>query len=434
MSATTMIRGDHVLTMDGRDTVFCPGAVLVRGSDVVWVGPPDEAPVVADEVLDYPFGVILPGLVNAHTHVAMTLFRGLADDLPLMTWLHEHIFPAESKLTGRMVYEGSRLGAAEMLLSGTTCLGDMYLFTKDVARALSEVGIRAVVGEVLYDFPSASYGELPQGFAYTQDLIDAWRDSPLISVAVEPHAVYTCSPDLLTTAGKLAADNGVRLIMHLSETRTEVQACLDKYGRTPVGHLEHLGLLAGNLLIDHGVWVTDEEIELLAKRGVGVAHCPESNHKLGSGVAPVAAMLQAGLTVGLGTDGPTSNNDLDIFGEMQAAALIAKGFSLDPTRLPAGRVLEMATRGGAKALGLEDRIGSLEPGKRADLIVVDMDRPHLTPMYDPVSHLVYAARGSDVVLTMVHGRVLAQGGRLTELDEAEVKARVRDLARQFKPV
>jgi 5-methylthioadenosine/S-adenosylhomocysteine deaminase len=432
MSSTTLIRGGFVLTMDQAATVYSPGAVLVHGSDLAWVGPSDKAPE-ADQVLDYPWGVILPGLVNAHTHVAMTLFRGLADDLPLETWLHDHIFPAEAKLTGQMVYEGSRLGAAEMLLSGTTCLGDMYLFTKDVARALSEVGIRAVVGEVLYDFPSASYGELAQGFSYTQDLIDAWRDHPLISVAVEPHAVYTCSPSLLQKAFQIATDNDVRLIIHLSETEREVQDCREKYGRTPVGHLEHLGLLSDRLLADHCVWVTPEEIDLMAERRVNVAHCPESNHKLGSGIAPVADMLAAGLTVGIGTDGPTSNNDLDIFGEMQAAALIAKGSSLDPTRLPAGQVLAMATRGGAAALGLADEIGSLEAGKRADLIVVDTDRPHLTPLYDPVSHLVYAARGSDVVLTMVHGRVLAAGGRLTELDEQEVKARVREISGQIKP-
>ncbi|MBU0516037.1 MAG: amidohydrolase [Proteobacteria bacterium] len=433
MSSTTLIQGGFVLTMDERETVHSPGAVLVRGADIIWVGPPDGAPLVPDEVLDYPHGVILPGLVNAHTHVAMTLFRGLADDLPLDVWLNDHIFPAESRLTGDMVDAGSRLGAAEMLLSGTTCLGDMYLFTKDVARALGEVGIRAVVGEVLYDFPSASYGELPQGYEYTQGLIDEWQDHPLISVAVEPHAVYTCSPELLQNAHRLAADNDVRLIIHLSETQKEVRDCLAKFGRTPVGHLENLGLLSDRLLVDHCVWVTPEEIELLARRRVNVAHCPESNHKLGSGIAPIADMLAAGLTVGIGTDGPTSNNDLDLFSEMQAAALIAKGFSLDPTKLPAGQVLAMATRGGAAALGLFDQIGSLEVGKRADLIVVDTDRPHLTPMYDPVSHLVYAARGSDVVLTMVHGRVLARDSHLTSLDIEEVKARVRRIARQIRP-
>ena len=433
MADSTLITGDVVLTMDPQESVFEPGGVLVKGSHVAWVGPADKAPREPDRTIDAGRAIILPGLVNAHTHLAMTVFRGLADDLPLDVWLTEHIFPAEQKLTGQMVYQGARLAAAEMILGGTTCCHDMYLFSREVGPALDQAGIRALIGEVLYDFPSPSYGPIQAGFEYTRALIDEYSAHPRIKVAVQPHAVYTCSPDLLAKVAELADEKDVPVVIHLSETKREVDDCLDKYGKTPVWHLEEVGLLNRRLLVAHAVVLDDIEIALLAKKDVKVAHCPQSNLKLASGMARVADLVAAGVIVGIGTDGPASNNDLDMFEETRTAALLTKGKSLDPTLIPAAKALEMATIDGARALGLGEVTGSLETGKRADLVAIDIDRPHLTPMYDPVSHLVYAAKAADVTLTMVDGRVLMQDRRLLDMDLDEIIAQAREIAEQIKP-
>jgi len=429
--ASLLITGAWVLTQNEAREVVAPGAVAIRGAEIAAVGPKAalSARFAPERVLDYPQGLIIPGLINAHTHAAMSLFRGLADDLPLETWLNSYIFPAESLLTGEFVYWGARLAIAEMLLSGTTTFCDMYLFADAVARAAAETGIRAVVGEVLYDFPSPNYGPAAAGLAFSEELCRAWRDHPRVSVAIQPHAVYTCSPELLQQCGQLAAGYDRRLIIHLAETDREVKDCQARYGATPVAHLHRLGLLSQRLLADHAVVLTEADQELLADAGAGVAHCPESNTKLASGLAPVVDLLRRGVPVGLGTDGCASNNNLDLIQEMDSAAKLQKLRYLDPTVLPAAAALDLATRGSARVLGLEGRVGALSPGMMADLVVLDLDQPHLTPLYDPYSHLVYAAGGGDVQTVVVHGQVVVQDRRLLTFDLKETLARTRELAR-----
>lgn len=429
-----LIAGAWVVTMNAGLEVFAPGAVAVKGEEIVSVGPAEDlkARFRAGQVLDYPQGLILPGLINAHTHAAMALFRGLADDLPLEDWLNSHIFPAERHLDRQFVYWGTKLAVAEMLLSGTTTFCDMYLFADAVARAVAETGIRAVIGEVLYDFPSPNYGPPAEGLRFSEELCRTYQAHPRIRVAIQPHAVYTCSPDLLQQCGDLAARLQVPLIIHLSETHKEVAYCRTAYGSTPVKHLYNLGLLTRRLVADHAVVLTEEDMELLAASGARVAHCPESNMKLASGIAPVTALLAKGVPVGLGTDGCASNNNLDMLQEMDTAAKLQKVHHLDPTALPAVQALTLATRGSAQVLGLEQEVGSLAPGRKADLIVIDLDQPHLTPLYDPYSHLVYAAGGADVQTVMVHGRILVQDRELLAFDLEETMAKARELAGRVK--
>lgn len=429
-SVSHLLIGAWVVTLNEAWEVFSPGAVALQGEEIMAVGPAAELNrrYRAHRVLDYPDGLILPGLVNAHTHAAMTLFRGLADDLPLEDWLNSHIFPAERHLDREFVYWGTKLAVAEMLLSGTTTFCDMYLFADAAARAAAETGIRAVVGEVLYDFPSPNYGPPAEGLRFSQELCRTYQGHPRVSVAIQPHAVYTCSPDLLQQCGDLAASLRVPLIIHLSETHKEVAYCRTAYGATPVRHLYNLGLLNRHLLADHAVVLTEEDMDLLAATGAGVAHCPESNMKLASGIAPVAELLAKNVPVGLGTDGCASNNNLDMLQEMDTAAKLQKVHHLDPTALPASQTLALATRGSAKVLGLEKEVGSLSPGLKADLVVIDLNQPHLTPLYDPYSHLVYAASGADVQTVVVHGQIVVQDKKLTAFDLEETLAKARELA------
>jgi len=414
--------------------VFAPGAVAVRDSHIVAAGPQEELAnrFAAKRVLDYPQGLILPGLINAHTHAAMSLFRGLADDLPLEEWLNSHIFPAERHLDRDFVYWGTKLAVAEMLLSGTTTFCDMYLFTDAVAQAVVDTGIRAVLGEVLYDFPSPNYGSPDNGLKFTEELCRTYQGHPRVRLSVQPHAVYTCSPDLLTKSMALADRYGTRWIIHLAETQREVADCLERYGATPVEHLHRLGLLKENTVADHAVALTEEDMELLAASGAGVVHCPESNMKLASGIAPVTDLLARGVPVGLGTDGCASNNNLDLLSELDTAAKLAKVRRLDPTALPAREALALATRQGARVLGLEKEVGTLTPGLKADLVVIDLDQPHLTPLYDPYSHLVYAATGADVQTVVVEGRVLVENRQLLAFDLPETLTRARELAGRVK--
>jgi 5-methylthioadenosine/S-adenosylhomocysteine deaminase len=426
-----LVRNGQVLTLNPRREIIHDGAVAIQGDHIVAVA---AATAMDDrqarKVVNARGGIIIPGLVNTHTHAAMTLFRGLADDLPLMNWLNDHIFPAEAALNHHKVYSSALLACAEMIQSGTTTFCDMYLFEDAVARAARQAGMRAVVGEVLFDFPSPNYGPIAEGFAYTQDLIEAYRQDPLISVAVEPHSPYLCSPEVLQRASDLAQRHQTPLVIHLSETAEEVETIRQRYGLTPVRHLERLGVLGPNLLACHCVALTAEDIRLLKRHEVKVSHNPESNMKLASGIAPVPQLLAAGVCVGLGTDGAASNNNLDLFLEMDTAAKLHKVQRLDPTVLDADTVLRMATLDAARALGLSDRIGSIEPGKKADLIVVDTRRPHLVPMYHPASQLVYAAKGSDVTTVIINGRVVMEDGRVLTFDVEQAMAEVNRLALQ----
>jgi 5-methylthioadenosine/S-adenosylhomocysteine deaminase len=426
-----LLLNGRVLTLDDRDQRFDPGGVAVANGEIVAVGPGEaiQAAFHASKTLNVTGCVVMPGLINAHTHAAMTIFRGLADDLPLMDWLHQHIFPAERKLTEEWVYWGTLLACAEMILSGTTTFCDMYLFEHKVAEAARDAGMRALVGEVLYDFPSPNYGPIESGIEFTESLIHQWQGDPLVRIAVEPHALYTCSPPVLERCFELAKRCRVPLVVHVSENEAEVEEIVKRYGRRPVAHLESLGMLSPHFIADHCVALDNHDMDLLAQRGVQVVHNPESNMKLASGIAPVPRLLEMGVNVALGTDGCASNNDLDLFGEMDTCAKLHKAATLDPTALPAATVLRMATRNGAKALGWEGQSGELSPGKLADIIVVDFDQPHLTPLYEPKSHLVYAARGSDVRHSIIHGRLVMEDRRLLTMDCDEVMARVRTFAR-----
>ena len=424
-----ILTGRTLVTMDKEQPLIEEGGLAIAGDTIVAVGAAGDllAQYQGATILAEPHGLIMPGLVNVHTHAAMALFRGLADDLPLMQWLQDYIFPVEATLSGELVYQGTLLSLCEMIRSGTTSFCDMYLFAADVARAAAQSGMRAWIGEVLYDFPSPNYGVLENGFAYTRDLLAQYREHPLITITLDPHAVYTCSPNLLTRLGAMARDEGALYVIHLSENEEEVRTCRERYGCSPVAHLESLGLLGPHVVADHCVVLSEAEIALLAERQVKVAHCPESNLKLASGIAPVVQMLAAGITVGIGTDGSASNNDVDMFGEMNTAAKIHKLAHMDPTVMNAATCLHAATLGGAAVLGAEGRTGSLAPGKKADCIVLDLNQPHLTPMYHPASHLVYAARGGDVLHSVINGRLVMRDRQILTLDEADILARIAEI-------
>jgi 5-methylthioadenosine/S-adenosylhomocysteine deaminase len=379
--------------------------------------------------------IVAPGLVNAHGHAAMTLLRGVADDMELMDWLQNYIFPAEGgTVSEEFVRVGVRLAAMEMIRSGTTTFVDMYYFEQVAAEVVDEVGMRALLGETVIGFPVPDAADPDAALAYTRAFMQRWQDHPRITPAVAPHSPYTVEPETLRAAAALAREFGMPILIHLAETGDEVAQVAERFGVTPTGHLADLGLLGSDVVGAHGIWVDDGDIELLADTGTSLVHNPESNMKLSSGTMPVPALREAGVAVGLGTDGAASNNDLDMFGAMLVAALLQKHATGDPTALGAEAVLSMATIDGARALGLDDRVGSIEVGKRADVIVVDGDAPDLVPRYDPVSHLVYAARGGDVKATIVDGRVLFEGGDYATLDPDQTLADARRLAEQIRSV
>ncbi|MFC1814237.1 amidohydrolase family protein, partial [Thermodesulfobacteriota bacterium] len=373
--ADIIVNNGTILTMDSTNTVLENAFLSISGEEITHIGNQDPTAFKAGKIIDAEGGLILPGLVNAHTHAAMSLFRGLADDLPLMDWLNNYIFPVENRMDADFVYTGTLLALAEMIMSGTTTFCDMYLFEDEVAKAAQKAGVRCLAGEVLYDFPSPNYGPVAKGLEYTESLILKWKDDPVVSIAVEPHSLYTCSPELLADANALALRYRVPLIIHVAETLSEIGEIKEKYDKAPVEHLEALGLLGPHLIADHCVHLQTPDIQTLANHGVKVVHNPESNMKLASGVAPVPELLSRGVTVGLGTDGCASNNNLDLFSEMDMAAKLHKVHTMDPTVMDALSVLKMATIEGAKALGFGDITGSLEKGKKADIIVIDTHKP-----------------------------------------------------------
>ncbi len=427
--ADLLLINGSLLTLSGTLETFSSGAVAIAGGKIAAIGESSEVKknFEAEKTIDAGGCLIMPGLVNAHTHAAMTCYRGMADDLPLIDWLNCYIFPAESKSDGDQVYWSTLLACAEMIRSGTTTFDDMYLFEDRVAQAAKEAGMRALVGEVLYDFPSPNYGPREKGLEYTEALIRRWENDPLISIAVEPHALYTCSPWLLQRCRDLADRYGVPLITHLAESQSELEEVSRKYGRTPVNQMESLGLLSSNLIACHCVWLKGAEMDLLARRGVRVAHNPESNMKLASGVAPVPELLARGVAVGLGTDGCASNNNLDLFQEMDSAAKLHKVHRLDPTVMPSSVVLNMATLGSARVLGMEKDIGSLEVGKKADIIILNLQSPHLQPVYNIVSQLVYSATGADVRDVIIDGQLVMQNRRLLTLDEETILEKTQEM-------
>ena len=411
------------------------GYIAIKDYKITALGPMSELADAreAEKIIDAVGRLVMPGLVNCHTHAPMTLFRGLADDLPLMVWLQEHIFPAEAKsVNPEMVYWCTKLAAAEMILSGTTTVADGYFLEDSVADAFIECGIRSVAAQGVIDFPAPGVPDPGQNVAIAAEFIERWQSrNSLLIPAVFCHSPYTCSPETLKRAKEITREKKAKLFLHMSETLTEVEQIREQHGTTPVRYLENLGILDADTICVHCVWLEDEEIKILARTGAHVATCPQSNMKLGSGIAPLNKMLAAGLSVGLGTDGCASNNRLDMFHEMDMCAKLHKVKDLDPTVVPAKTVLRMATSGGAAILGLEKEIGSLMPGKEADLIVLDMSKPHLLPFYNP-DLLVYAASGADVSTAIVSGRLIMQDRKILTFDVDEAMAKVQELAEALK--
>jgi 5-methylthioadenosine/S-adenosylhomocysteine deaminase len=417
VSQTTLLCPRWIIPVEPAGAVLEAHCVAVRDGliEAVLSRADAENRFSSYEKVDLGEHVLIPGLVNAHTHAAMSLMRGLADDLPLMRWLEEHIWPAEAKhVSPEFVKDGTLLACAEMLRGGITCFNDMYFFPGAALEAALAAGMRVSAGMIVFDFPSA-YGSDPDDYlAKGLALRDQWRDHPLVSFCLAPHAPYTVSDATFRKVAKLAAEVDVPVHVHLHETAGEVERSVAEHGVRPLARLERLGLLGPGLIAVHAVHLDDAEIALLAKHGASVAHCPSSNLKLASGFAPVAKLAAAGVNVALGTDGAASNNRLDMFEEMRLGALLAKAVAQDAQALPAHAALRAATLGGAIALGLETRIGSIAAGKSADLAAVRFAGPELTPCYDPASHLVYAAGRHDVSDVWVAGRRLLRSGTIAE--------------------
>lgn len=436
MTYDILIHNGTLVTVDSNFSIFAGGAVAVKDGRIARLetGSAGRPLPPAARVIDADGGIIMPGLVNTHTHMPMTLFRGLADDLPLSTWLNAHMFPAEAEhIRPETVRSGTLLACAEMILSGTTTCCDGYFYEGEVAAAVRDSGLRAVLGHGVIDFPAPGVPDPAHNIDTAVEFVRTWQAaSPLIRTSIFCHSPYTCSADTLAAAKAAAGVRGVLFQIHVAETRSEYDQIRKAHGTTPVGYLDRLGLLDENTLLVHAVWLDAPDIDTIARRRARVSVTTESEMKLASGIAPLPEMLQAGIPVGLGTDGPASNNDLDLFQEMDVTAKLHKVNTLDPTQMDAATVLKMATIGGAGALGLDREIGSLEIGKQADIIVIDTRRPHLVPMYHPVSHLVYNVRGSDVRDVLVAGRILLENRRLRTLDTADIFARVDEIGRRIR--
>ena len=422
--ADILIVGGTVVTMDKNHRVIENGAVAIKNGKIVEVGTRAEVVRnwIARQTIDATGKVVIPGLINTHTHVPMSLFRGIADDLDLQEWLTKYIFPAEAKNVDEpFVRAGTRLGLAEMLRGGTTTYCDMYYFEDAIADETKKAGMRGVLGETIIDFPVPDNKTWEAGLAYTERFIKKWQNDPLIVPAVAPHAPYTVSTEHLKAIKALSDKYNAAIVTHVAETKKERDDIKAQYGDTPVDYLAKIGFLSNRVIAAHTVWITDEEIDLLKKYGVGSAHCPQSNMKLAAGTAPVPAMLRKGMRVGLGTDGAASNNDLSMWEEMDTAAKLHKLVSGDPKTLSAEQAFAMATIGGANALHMEDTIGSIEEGKLADIVIVDLDSLNQTPLYNIYSDLVYATKANDARTVIVNGRVVMLDRRLLTLNENVIK-------------
>jgi 5-methylthioadenosine/S-adenosylhomocysteine deaminase len=429
-----LVTGGTVVTMDGQRRVIEDGAVAIRGDLIVAVGPRAEIEnrFEAALTIDAHGALVMPGLINGHAHAAMSLFRGLADDLALDEWLQKYIFPAEARnVTPDFVYWGTRLGVLEMLRGGITTYADMYYFEDVVAEVTKEAGMRGVLGETIIDFPAPDNKTPGDAFAYTQKYLDHWKGDPLIIAAVAPHSIYTCSEKTLQDTAALARRNNAPILIHIAEAQFELEQSRAKYGATPVAYLERAGILGPDVIGAHCIWVDQADIATLAHFNVGCINNPSSNMKTAAGVMPVPEMLAAGEPIGLATDGAASNNNQDMFEEMDLAAKLQKLARMDPRALPAKQVVEMATINGARALHLEKIIGSLETGKKADLILVDIGAPHATPMYDVYSELVYALKATDVRTVVIAGKVVMRDRWMLTINENEILAKAEKYKKQI---
>lgn len=435
-----LIKGAHLLTMSGKDaasSVMEDAAVAVAGARVVGVGPASELesrykPV---RVLGGSGYAVMPGLVNAHTHSPMVFFRGLADDMPLMQWLENHIWPAENKwLSEEFVRDAARLACLEMIRSGTTAFCDMYFFEGIVAEVAKEMGLRAVLTAGVIDFPTTTTKGADDCLSKALANIEKFRSEELITAGIGIHSAYACSPDTIKKSVKMGGDHDALLSIHLSETEWELNEVNKKYGRFPADHLGSLGYFDVRSIASHCIWLSAGEMHMMAQKGASVVHCPQSNLKLASGIAPVPVMMDLGINIALGTDGAASNNDLDMLGEIATTARLHKAASRDPSAVDAFSALRLATINGARALGL-DGVGTIEEGGRADLVLINMNKPHLSPLHNVMSHMVYSVRSSDVDSVMVGGRLVMDGGQLDSLvsiDEQEILDRAAHWGRRIR--
>ena len=420
----------YVVTMDAQHRLIEDGAIAIRGERIAAVGKRAEIEKQFQprQRVDRPQALIMPGLLNTHTHAAMSLLRGLADDLRLQEWLEKYIFPAEAKnVTPDFVLWGTRLACLEMMLSGTTTFVDMYYFEDQAAQAAKEAGLRGVLGETIIGFPSPDSKTPADALRYSEKFIRQYKDDPLIVPAVAPHALFTNSDGDLRASRKLANQYRVPLVIHLSETKRENEEAIAKRGMSPTRTLDAIGVFDGPTIAAHGVWLDDSDMKILKAHNTGIAHCPSSNMKLASGVAPVLKLLTLGIPAGLGTDGPAgSNNDFDMMEEINLASNLQKVTSGDPTALPAAQAIEMATSMGARVAGLDKEIGSLERGKRADLITLRLDRPHAVPLYNVYSQIAYALKGSDIEDVMVNGKPIVRDGHSLTLNEGLILSKAKE--------
>ena len=428
-SIDILIINATIITMDKQHKIYKNSSLAIQGDKIKYINN-DNLQVPSKKTIDAAGMIIMPGLINTHTHAAMTIFRGFADDLPLMDWLNNYIWPAEEKyINKKTVKLGTQLAAIEMIKSGTTTFNDMYFFEDETATVCKEIGIRAVLGEAFIDIPQPVFKVEPD---YYKMLIEKYKTDTLIRPAIVAHATYTCSTGLLQKLKKESDKFNLPFHIHIAETEFEFENFKRERNMTPVAYLDSIGVLDHKTIAVHSVHLSDDDIEIYRKRDVKVSHNPESNLKLASGISPIVKFLTAGIKVGLGTDGAASNNNLNMFEEMNMVAKVQKAMNKDTTVLPADTVLKMATIDGAKVLGIDNITGSLEEGKKADIIFIDLNKPHLTPMYNPYSHLVYAVQGSDVDTVIINGKIVMKNRKLITINENEVIEKVNKLAAKIK--
>ncbi len=420
MDCDLIIKGKYLLPMNEKMQIIEDGAVVIVGDVIKETGKAEEIEkkFTAKEIIDIGFGIVMPGMINTHTHSAMVYFRGLADDLPLDEWLNNYIWPAEAKyIKPNFVRSSSELACLEMIKSGITCFNDMYFFEEELGKIASKAGMRAVLGEAILDFPAPSYKNTEEAWQKIEKLIKQFKDDNLIKIALAPHSIYTCSKETLLRAKDLADKFNLSLHIHISETKKEVEEAKQKFGKSPVEYLAEIGFLSDRVNASHSVWLSDNDLNIFQAKKVKVNHCPVSNMKLASGVAVLPKMLDRGITVGLGTDSAASNNTLDLFFDMRVCALLHKVNNFDPALVSSQKIVEMVTIDGARVLGLDSQIGSLETGKKADVITIDLNKPHLLPIHNPYSHLVYCANSEDVDNVIINGKVIMRDRKVKTLNE-----------------
>ncbi len=424
-----------ILTMDKDFSIINNGTILIKNGkiDKIVKSDLDLENFLVEKKIDATGKLIMPGLINVHTHSAMTIFRGFADDIALQEWLHKYIFPNEAKFIDKEnVRLGTTLAVAEMLLSGTTTYNDMYFFVNEAAEVTQKMGMRALLSEGIIDYPTPCSANPELGIKNTEELLQQWQNNQLIKIAISAHSPYSCSSDLLKKVKKFSDKNNIKLHIHLAETRWEFDEIMRLYSQTPTEYLHHLGILDENMIAAHSVHLTDSDIDLFAKYKVGVAHNPECNMKLASGVAPIPKLLSRGVKVGIGTDGVASNNNLDLFQDVRSAAFLHKLSNSNPLVTNAKEMVYMATMGGASVLGFEKEIGSIEVGKNADLIIIDLMKPHLIPIYDIYSQIVFSMTGNDVETSIINGKIVMENRIIPNFSFTDLWLQMNELSQRIK--